>query len=268
MPRDKDLKRVVRKRMVKTGESYTTARARILEKPAKRTRPSSATSGESRSSSKPAIPTKATAPAARKAPTKATTAKRTAPVTPDRFDYASIGGMSDSVMAEKTGRTWSQWVDVLDGVSAFTMAHRDIAKIVNETYQVDGWWSQMVTVGYERIKGLRERGQRRTGTYEASKSKTFNVPVDELFDAWADAKTRKRWLKDANPKVRTATKPRSMRLGWEDGSIVAVWFESKGESKSVAGVQHAKLADRAASDRFKAYWTERLNELAGILKAR
>jgi hypothetical protein len=32
MPRDKDLKRLVRTRMQKTGESYTTARARIVSK--------------------------------------------------------------------------------------------------------------------------------------------------------------------------------------------------------------------------------------------
>ena len=32
MPRDKDLKRLARERMEKTGESYTTARARLLAK--------------------------------------------------------------------------------------------------------------------------------------------------------------------------------------------------------------------------------------------
>ena len=34
MPRNKDLKRLVRARMRKTGEDYTAARARILEKSA------------------------------------------------------------------------------------------------------------------------------------------------------------------------------------------------------------------------------------------
>ena len=37
MPRDKDLKRLVRARMTKTGESYTAARAQITRK-AKTTR--------------------------------------------------------------------------------------------------------------------------------------------------------------------------------------------------------------------------------------
>jgi hypothetical protein len=51
----------------------------------------------------------------------------------------------------------------------------------------------MVTVGYERIRGLRDRGQRRGGEYEATKSRTFNIPVERLFDAFANARIRRRW---------------------------------------------------------------------------
>ena len=57
---------------------------------------------------------------------------------------------------------------------------------MNKKFQISGWWLQTVTVGYERIKGLRARGQRREGTYEAHKARTFNVPGTTLFDGWAD----------------------------------------------------------------------------------
>jgi hypothetical protein len=103
------------------------------------------------------------------------------------------------------------------------MSHREIATLVNEKYKVDGWWSQTVTVGYERT-GLRARGQRRDGTYEASKSRTFSVPVTTLFDAWADASVRRRWLNGETVKIRTAATPKSMRLDWTDKSIIAVGF--------------------------------------------
>ena len=36
MPANKDLKRLVRGRMKKTGEAYTTARSHILDKPRKK----------------------------------------------------------------------------------------------------------------------------------------------------------------------------------------------------------------------------------------
>jgi hypothetical protein len=173
--------------------------------------------------------------------------------------------MSDAVIKQKTGCTWERWVKSLDYHGAEKMSHRDIAMLVSEKYKVPDWWTQTVTVGYERIKGLRARGQRRDGTYEASKSRTFDVPVTKLFDAWKDAKVRKRWLDDASVKVRTATAPKSMRLGWSDGTIVAVGFYPKGKAKSSVAVQHTKLPDRETANRLKQYWAERFDALSDAL---
>jgi uncharacterized protein YndB with AHSA1/START domain len=125
----------------------------------------------------------------------------------------------------------------------------------------------MVAVGYERIKGLRAIGQRRDGSYEANKSRTYGVPVTKLFEAWADPTVRRRWMDGAAPIVRTATAPKSMRLGWPDRSIVAVGFMPKGKGKSSVAVQHTKLPDRATSDRLKQFWSERLDALKRVLAA-
>jgi len=232
MTRNKDLKRLVRTRMKKTGEAYTTARAQITRKTAagKRT-------------------VAASAPAAAR----------------DLKDYAALAGMSDAVIKQKTGCTWDKWVKSLDYHGAEKMSHGDIARLVSEKYKVPSWWTQTVTVGYERIKGLRARGQRRDGTYEASKSRTFNVPVTTLFNAWKDANIRKRWLGEADVKVRTATAPKSMRLGWSDGTIIAVGFYPKGKTKSSVAVQHTKLPDRETADRLKQYWSERFEALSEAL---
>ena len=183
-------------------------------------------------------------------------------------DHATLAGMSDAAIAAKTGHTWREWERVLDRDRAVAMTHGEIARLVKDKHRIGPWWSQMVTVGYERIKGLRERGQRRDGAYEASKSKTLNVPVDVAFEAWADQKTRRRWLRGVEPRVRTATASRSMRLSWTDGTIVAVWFEAKGRAKSVVGVQHTKLPDRAAVDRVKKEWAAHLDALASLIAER
>jgi len=181
-----------------------------------------------------------------------------------QMDLAAVAGMKDDAVAAKTGRSWREWIRDLDADGAASMPHREIAALVHEKYEVGDWWAQTVTVGYERIKGLRERGQRRDGTYEVSKSRTFNVPVRTLFAAWTQA-ARRRWLDDVNPVVRTATKPKSMRLQWPDGTLVIVGFMPKGRDKSTVAVTHAKLRDRAASGQAKTYWTERLDALASWL---
>jgi hypothetical protein len=226
MPRDKDRKRIIRNRMTKTGESYTTARSHIIAQPRIR---------------------QATTPA---------------------VDHAALAGMSDEKIAASTGRPWREWVRVLDADGAQSMPHRDIAALVHTRYRVGDWWAQTVTVGYERIKGLRALGQRRGQGYEAGKSKTFNVPVSVLFEAWSDERTRRRWLGGAGARVRTATAPKTIRLQWSDGTVVIAWFMAKADAKSTVTVAHTKLPDKAAFDAAKSYWTERLDALASLLATR
>ena len=235
MPRNKDLKRLVRARMKKTGEAFTAARAQLTRK----------------------SPVKAVAPA--------DTSPSPLPIAvapPTRVDYAARAGTSDQSIKEKTGCTWERWVFALDRQGAEQMSHRDIAALVSTKYKLDSWWSQAVTVGYERIKGMRARGQRRDGTYEATKSRTYNVSVTTLFDAWANARVRRQWLRGTDVKVRTATAPKSMRLDWADGGIIAVGFFPKGKAKSMVALSHAKLADKETADRLKKFWSERLDALA------
>jgi hypothetical protein len=176
-------------------------------------------------------------------------------------NYAGLAGMSDAAVRKQTGRSWAEWVGLLDAVDAATKSHRAITGIVR-AHGTPDWWTQMVAVGYERIRGLRDRGQRRGGGYDATKSRTFGVPIETLFDAFADARTRSRWL-PVKITVRTATRPKSMRINWDDETRVAIGFLRKGAGRSAVAVQHERLTDKAAVDRTKAAWAgyfDRLGE--------
>jgi hypothetical protein len=225
VPTDKDFKRLVRRRMQKTGESYTTARAQLRKQ----------------------IPPRVTVPAIAAS------------------DYAKVAGRSDAILKERTGCTWNRWVKALDQEKAYTWEHREIAKYVSEKYKIQGWWAQTLTVGYERIKGLRATGQRRDGSFEANKSKTFAVPLPELYHAFHDSRTRRMWLPGVDLTVRTATRDKSVRITWPDRTSVEVGFLSKGPAKSLVAIQHGKLPDKAAAVQVKKYWAERLTTLEQIL---
>jgi hypothetical protein len=187
---------------------------------------------------------------------------------PAPADYAKLGGKSDALLKEKTGCTWDRWVKALDRVKAYTWPHREIAKYMMEKYKTPGWWAQTVTVGYERIKGLRAVGQRRDGSFEANKSKTFAVPLAQLYGAFHDARTRARWLPGVDLTVRTATREKSMRITWPDKTSVVVGFERKGPAKSLVALAHGKLPDRDSATRVKQYWAERLGALEDVLAMR
>ncbi|MDP8977423.1 MAG: hypothetical protein M3N17_02375 [Actinomycetota bacterium] len=139
--------------------------------------------------------------------------------------------------------------------------HRRIAAWVAEEQGIDGWWAQSITVGYEGARGRRAVGERPDG-FAANASKTVAVPVERLFEAFTDPATRQRWLPDARLTERTATRPKSARFDWADGSTrVNVNFVDKGETKSAAQVQHERLPDAQEAGRFKDYWRERLGAL-------
>jgi hypothetical protein len=172
--------------------------------------------------------------------------------------------MSDAALKAKTGATWPEWVRVLDGAGAAQMPHRDIAAWLSDQDVAD-WWSQTITVGYERIRGLRDVGQRRDGLYEASKSRTFAVPIERLYDAFALKRARDRWLPGDVARLRNSNRPKVVRFDFPDGTAAAAYFTAKGKVTCQVAVQHGKLPDRAAVVDRKEFWQERLTLLGEVL---
>src|SRR5438552_5371 len=124
MPKQKDLKRLVRARMSKTGESYTTARLHLVK-------------------------------------------GNLAPI--QERSLGKIAGMSDEAVKKATGCTWERWVKALDHAHGTEMSHGELTEYIREKFDTPSWWTQMVAVGYERIRGLRAHGQKRSGEWEVSK---------------------------------------------------------------------------------------------------
>src|SRR5207247_1153146 len=139
---------------------------------------------------------------------------------------------SDAALKKATGCTWERWVRALDRENASSWSHAKIARYVREKYKTPSWWTQTVTVGYERIKGLRARGQQRDGSYRATRSKVVPVALSALYQAFSDSRIRDRWLPDGEFDVQRATREKSMRLSAADGTSVVVGFVAKGPAKS------------------------------------
>jgi len=247
MPTNKDFKRLVRARMLKTGEAYTTARAHLRAAPTAGDAPDAASALRRVPSSTPPVEKKAPAPA-------------------QPIDYAKLAGLSDAAVEKRTGCTWEKWVFALDRAGADSWSHRAIAEYVHTVYKVPDWWTQTVTVGYERIKGLREIGQRRAGGYEATKSKSLAAHASAVFRAFADARIRRTWLPAVKVVVRRATPNRSVRMTWDDGTSVEVWLTPRGEGRTTAQVQHRKLAGKEDAERRRQYWEGRLAALRAVVE--
>lgn len=179
-------------------------------------------------------------------------------------------GLSDDAVRDKTGKTWAQWEAVLDRFAA-DLGHTQRARRLSETHpDLSGWWVQMVTVEYERRRGLREVGQTSTGDYQVSRSKTIPLdPADALQAArqiipgdWTPGAV---WQHgDARVEVRRAD-DRMLRCFWDDGhaSTVEISLEAKGPGKTTIAIRHHRLKDDAARQHYAAHWAAALQAAFG-----
>jgi hypothetical protein len=179
---------------------------------------------------------------------------------------ATLAGISTAAVAKATGHGWNYWLRVLDQAGAAKLPHKEIVKVLYDKLGLrKSWWVQMVTVGYEQARGLRKLNQKADG-FVATVSRTVAVPVSALFAAWEEGR-RGDWLPDAL-EVRRATRNKSMRITWPDGSGIDVNFYDKGGSKAVVAIEQGKLADEGAVAAVKQLWGSTLDRLKSTLEGK
>jgi uncharacterized protein YndB with AHSA1/START domain len=234
MPTQKTFKRRVRTRMTKTGESYTAARRQLLQKA---TEPDGA------------------------APELAEAVADTAPGLPT--DALLV---ADDSMRRATGKAHAEWFALLDGWGATDHNHTEIARWLNEANGVPGWWSQNLTVAYERARGMRAPHERSDG-FSISVTRTIAVDPERAVAAFIGAAQRRRWLPDAPMRQRPTRAALTARFDWADPpSRVVVNIVPKADDRSIVAVAHERVADAEAAERLKGFWRARLGELKALLE--
>jgi hypothetical protein len=202
-----------------------------------------------------------------------TAARRHVSRTRDRLEDAEAGLASarelasDAKLTEATGRGWDAWLTLLDRWGARRSKHGETVDFLMAEHGVAGWYAQTITNGYERARGIRLKHQQGDG-FTVYASRTVNVPIDELFDAFVSETARARWLTDGSMATRSAQPTKVARFDWADGRTrVMVTFEDKGPAKSTAAVAHERLADPDEAELAKTCWRKRLAALKSFLES-
>ena len=161
--------------------------------------------------------------------------------------------MDDSKAIAATGKAFGDWFAILDERGARDLPHKDIARLLQGDYGVPSWWSQSVTVEYERHIGRRETGQRQSGEFEATATRTLPITMDEALDAWlarlpagAAADSIDGVAFAEAPSTSRTEKRRYWRVRLEDGSRVTVFFSAKPGGERRPDHRPARQARRPA----------------------
>ncbi|HKA82599.1 MAG TPA: hypothetical protein VKD21_01965 [Acidimicrobiales bacterium] len=173
---------------------------------------------------------------------------------------------TDDKVAATTGRRWAAWFSLLDRWSAHERTHGETAAFLAEEHDVPGWWAQTITVWYQRARGMRLKHQQADG-FTIYASRTVAVPLDVVFDAFVEDRSRRKWLTDGTMSLRTSQPGHTARFDWGDGSTrVSVSFEAKGPAKATVAVAHERLPDADEAEAAKASWRARLAHLKSALE--
>lgn len=169
--------------------------------------------------------------------------------------WVSDPEVSDSSIQAATGRTWNELCDVIDARPAGIEGHTAIAAWVHENLDVDHWWSQGVTVGWERITGRRVPGQMADGSFSVSKSRTVDIDAGLLRAQLIDDAGRHQLFDGHDTVLRSKPTSKSLRVAIGPGvALFDVQARPDGRSKVV--VSHEKLPSAEDGIEWKAYWTD------------
>lgn len=257
MTQQKKLKKAIRARSQKTGESYTAARRQLL-------------AGRDKSiPEQPVVPE----PPLTEAPAE----PAPEPAAPSRPASPAKGGVSEKSVIEKTGHSLDHWFGVLNAFGAATKGHTATAAYLYKEHKVPGWYAQGITLAYERAMGLREVNQACSGKFQVSVSKTVPATVAEVVEALASPERRAAWLEGSDPALAqaldsafTGNKPREvktkgsdnawLRYPW-DANRIEIRILGKPNGKATVTADNQNLTDSAQVEERRAQWRTVLDSL-------
>jgi uncharacterized protein YndB with AHSA1/START domain len=200
------------------------------------------------------------------------------------------GGISDEAVMEATGRSWEEWVALLDEEGAGELSHKEIAELLITRGFIDrddGWWAQSVTVGYEYAKGRRVKGQTADAGFQLGVQRTLPVQPSRLWQFLTSAEGLAVWLGEGikalrmekgatyrsadgtQGEIRTVYPGEKLRLtwqlpGWENESTLQLYLMDKGE-KTALRFHQEKLTGPEQRAEMKEHWQEVLRRIKAAI---
>ncbi len=176
-----------------------------------------------------------------------------------------------------TGKSWPEWLKLLDKAGARQMSHPEIVHVVYEhlvksgvfddsvanqkgRQNSSGWWSQGVTVAYEQHVGRRQPGQRADGSFEISVTKVLGDSMDDVMKWWTDrVKTMYSFngvKLDGEPRISVTPRAHNWRADLADGSKLLVVASERSTGKAMISVTVEKLTSAKAAESWRTFWKQ------------
>lgn len=188
----------------------------------------------------------------------------------------------DEVVLQKTGRTRAAWFAILDRFDCRAKGHTATAAHLMSRHHVSPWWSQAITVQYERDRGIRSYGEQADG-FALTVQRALAVPSERVWRALTDASEVSAWR---TTKQRQEFRPggrwrnadgsrgtferrvegRYLRITWDEprrapGSIVEMEVLDRGEDRSIVKLTHRRIRSAEEREDLRSHWSWAMDSL-------
>lgn len=194
--------------------------------------------------------------------------------------------VSDESCTRATGKTTAEWNALFDAEHAQFWSHAERIGFVRRHGVLQGWWQQVLTVNYERARGLQILGDTQGAGFEFGLSRTFPVAPEKAWatlttgvglEAWAgdqvEVELRKgahQDLKGKRIEVRSLTPGVRIKLVFKEPGVPARTFQMSvvpaPEGKTAIRFHEENLPGVAAKKRADRKWNEIMDEVETILR--
>jgi len=180
------------------------------------------------------------------------------------FQIKRVNGIADDTVKAKTGKKWEDWFKLLDRAGARMMDHKEISQYTRQHLGLTQWWGQLVTLGYEQDRGIRQKHQRGS-QFELDRRKTMVAPLETVWAAWHDRQTLARWMSGVNFEIAKETPGKTLHLDWPDQSRAVVTFSEK-DGKTKIALSHERLQSSEEVERLQEFWSAALDRLKVVVE--
>lgn len=202
--------------------------------------------------------------------------------------YDKLNGTSTEAVEKATGKSWDEWIALIQKSPVAQKPHKDIARwLWDEKLIKSSWWCQQVTVGYEFATDRRVRGETADQGFEVGVHKTIPVDRDEVWELMLSPEGLKLWLGDVTElvlakkqlyetpegtqgEIRTFKEGEFIRMTWQPAkrqspTTLQIRLDTTGPNKTRLSFHHEKLADAKEREQMRKQWRLVAQHLADTL---
>ena len=195
---------------------------------------------------------------------------------------------SEEAVKKATGKSWEQWIRIIDGFGGRKLEHKEIAQKLAEKKLINSsWWRQSVTVAYEYARGRRELGETKNSGFEIGAQKTVNQNARNVWKFLMSKQGQKIWLGDTlnfkpltgygyrtsdgiSGEIRTVKLGEKIRISWKKPewrslTVLQIYLLSSGDKTSIRFHQE-KLTGPKMRAEMKEHWQNVLNKIAARIE--